>query len=125
MNKINVVILSSAQLNDSEVLKEHSSEIINFLTSHLPSESFITIGVIKNVNLINFLEENGYEISRKNQRLGSLENSNKKLIRENDLVLFFRFLNNPNIDDFIEYAKQIDGKNIKILNLTQIASNIC
>ena len=117
MNKIKAVILSSAKLNDTKILEDKYENIKSFLDLNIPEHVTITIGVIKNVNLISFLQEKGYEINRKNQRVMSLENSNKKLIRENDLVIFFKYQNNPKIDDFIKYAKSIENKKIVTLDM--------
>jgi len=117
MDKIKTVILSSAKLNDIKILEDKYKNIKSFLDLNLPEYATITIGVIKNVNLITFLKENGYEITRKNQRVMSLENSNKKLIRENDLVIFLKYQNSQKIDDFIDYAHSIDNKKIAILDM--------
>ncbi len=116
-NQKTVVILSSEQLNHTNMLEEYSQEITIFMKENIPKNHLITIGVIKNVQLIKHLQNIGYEITSKNQRSGSLGNSNRKLIRDNDLVIFFNYPDSPYISEFIDYAKRIDGKNMKILNL--------
>lgn len=115
--KTTVVILSSEQLNNTQVLETYAQEIGLFMKENIPENHLITIGVIKNVQLINYLQNNGYEIIRKNQRAGSLENSNKKLIRENDKVIFFNYPNSSKINQFIGYAQDLENKDYRVLEL--------
>ena len=116
MEETKVVILSSEKLNDLDILEKYYDEIKEFLDTNLPKNSFITIGNIKNGNLINFLKTKGYLINKKLQHVNSLENSNKKLIRENDMIIFFHYNKSSIIRNFIEYAQNFDSKEIKILN---------
>ncbi len=112
-----VVILSSEQLNNIQMLEKYSQEIELFMKENIPNNPLITIGVIKNVNLINYFQNNGYEITRKPQRSGSLENSNKKLIRDNEIVLFFNYPDSSKITEFIGYVNGLDGKDFRVLEL--------
>lgn len=116
-SKTTVVILSSEELNDKKKLEEYKSEITLFMDENLPENHLITIGAIKNIKLIEFLQDKGYEINKKAQSLPSLENSNNKLIRDNDIVIFFNCSESLHVSSFIDYARDIDNKDIKILNL--------
>lgn len=114
-----VVILSSAQLNNTKILETYTQEIELFMKENIPENSFITIGVIKNLQLINYLQNHGYVINRKNQRAGSLENSNKKLIRDNEIVIFFNYPESSKINEFIAYAHNLKDKDYRVLELGQ------
>jgi len=120
-DKKTVVILSSAILNNQDELQEYSCKIKKFLKNNIPKNYLLSIGIIKNRQLINYLHDNGYEINEINQHPNSLKNSNKKLIRNNDLVIFFNYPNSPYIDKYIQYAKE-NSKDIKILNLDEMDS---
>ncbi len=66
--KPTVVILSSQYLNNAKILKEYSQEIEQFMKENIPENSLITIGSIKNGELIMYLQDNGYEITKKNKQ---------------------------------------------------------
>lgn len=116
-SNLGIVLLSSSYFNNKEVLKQNKSRIITFISSHILEESTITIGNIKNAELINFLKENKFNVEVKRQAPSSLIPSNKKSIKESTKALFLYHSSSKNLSKFIEYAKNLDDKEFHILDL--------
>lgn len=118
MNKqTTVVILSSSDLNNTKILKGYSQKIEDFMKENIPENSLITIGSTKNFELIEYLQNKGYKIIRKIQGRSGLEKSNKKLIEDNDIVLFFNYESSFHMNAFFIYANSLDCKDIKVLEI--------
>lgn len=114
---MNTLIMSSRFLNDNDNLKDHKTEIENFLNKIIPINAVITMGNLKNVPMIKFIDSIGYKVNKKRQHPDSLYNSNRMLIRQNDLVIFLIHNNSANMTDFLEYAKEVNVKQIEVLQL--------
>ena len=112
---MNTLIMSSRFLNDN--LKDYQSEIEIFLNKVIPANAVITMGNLKNVPMIKFIDSVGYQVNKKRQHPDSLYNSNRMLIRQNDLVIFLIHNNSANMTDFLEYAKEVNVKQIEVLQL--------
>lgn len=117
-NNLDIVLLSSSYFNNKEILNQNKSKIITFISSHTLEESIITIGNIKNAELINFLKENKFNVEVKRQTPSSLVPSNRKSIKESKKVLFLYYSSSKNLSKFIEYAKNLDDKEFYILDLS-------
>lgn len=115
-NRIKIAILSSRKLNESNIFDKHKDSIESFIKEFNKDEVVITIGNIKNKLLINFIQGLGFEVTVVTQRSGSLENSNKKIIRENEMIVFLRYDESPTIGYFLDYAIEIGGKNTIPIN---------
>ncbi len=107
--------MSSSFLNDN--LKDYKSEIEFFLNKVIPSNPVITMGNLKNLPMIHFIENLGYDVNKKIQMPESLYNSNRKLIREHDLIIFLIHNHSSNMTDFCEYAKEMKINQIEVLDL--------
>lgn len=105
-----VVILSSSVFNEEKSLKVYGDDIIDFLNKYMPKYSQITIGNIKNGNLIKLLQNNQFKISVKRQHKNSLRASNRKLIKESDIAIFLNYHSSTHMEEFIEYADNIIDK---------------
>jgi len=121
-NPIKLAILSSRKLNEKEIFDKHRDTLENVIKGFDPKEVEITIGNIKNKLVINFLRDLGYKVIVVSQRSGSLYNSNKKIIRENEMIVFLRYDESPRIGEFLEYAIAIGGKSTVPININSKSS---
>ncbi len=87
--KIPAAILSSAKLNEKSIFLQYKEQIRNTLLTLEPNKYIISIGKLKNKLMIDFVHELGYEVQVIAQHPKSLKNSNRKIIKENALILFF------------------------------------
>ena len=110
--------MSSRFLNENNNLEDYKNEIENFLDKVIPVDAVITMGNLKNGPMIEFINSIGYVINKKRQHPQSLYNSNRMLIRENDLVIFLIHNNSANMTDFLEYAREENVNRIEVLNLS-------
>ena len=111
------LIMSSRYLNENNNLDSYKSQIESFLNRIISPNPVITMGNLKNVPMIHFVRSLGYDVNKKNQMPESLYNSNRKLIREHDLVIFLIHNHSSNMSDFLEYAKEMKINQIEVLNL--------
>lgn len=118
-NKIKVAILSSRKLNENDIFNKHKETIKSVMSSYSINEVDITIGNIKNKLLIDFIQELGFNVIVKRQSVPSLENSNKKIIREHEMVIFFNYEESPHISNFIDYAIEVSIPTILPINLSK------
>ena len=110
--------MSSRFLNENNNLENYKNEIENFLEKVIPMDAVITMGNLKNGPMIQFIDNIGYIVNKKIQHPQSLYNSNRMLIRQNDLVIFLIYNNSANMTDFLEYAKEVNVNKIEVLNLS-------
>ena len=115
---MNTLIMSSKFLNENNNLENYKSEIEEFLVDVIPENAVITMGNLKNGPMIKFINSIGYVVNKKRQHPQSLYNSNRMLIRQNDLVIFLIYNNSANMTDFLDYAKEMDVNKIEVLNLS-------
>ncbi|SMC10072.1 hypothetical protein [Nitratiruptor tergarcus] len=115
------VLMVSRYFNDHpKVLDLFKKEIIAFIDQY-NGNNVIRMGNILTGNIRKFLEENGYEIDviSMPRRGKGLYNKNIKMIKEATKVLAIQYENSPNIQKFINYAKQLQ-KPIEILHLQKL-----
>jgi len=110
--------MSSRFLNENNNIKDHQTEIESFLDKVIPIDAVITMGNLKNGPMIKFINSIGYDINKKRQHPESLYNSNRMLIRQNDLVIFLIYNNSANMTDFLEYAREVNVNKIEVLELS-------
>lgn len=115
---MNTLIMSSRFLNENNNLDNYKSKIEEFLADVIPENTVITMGNLKNGPMIKYVNSLGYEVNKKRQHPESLYNSNRMLIRQNDLVIFLIHNNSANMTDFLEYAKEMNVGKIEVLNLS-------
>lgn len=113
-SKIKIALLSSRKLNEQEIFNEHKNTIENFIKNFTIDEVKITIGNIKNKLIINCIQDLGFDVSIVQQQTASLENSNKKIIRENEIIVFLRYDNSPTMGYLLDYAIGIDKNTVPI-----------
>ncbi len=109
--------MSSRYLNEGNNLDNYKSRIESFLNTVIPANTVIKMGNLKNGPIIHFIRSLGYDVNKKIQMPGSLYNSNRKLIREHDLVIFLIHNHSSNMSDFLEYAKEMKVDQIEVLGL--------
>ncbi len=109
--KTKIAIFASRKFFDSEIFEPQKEKIKNALNNFSVDKVVITIGNIKNRLLIDFVKELGYTVNVIAQRNGSIENSNKKIIRENEYIIFNIYQNSSNMLSLYEYATEYN-KNI-------------
>ena len=110
--------MSSRFLNENNNLEDYQTEIENFLNKVIPKDAVITMGNLKNGPMIKYINSIGYDINKKIQHPQSLYNSNRMLIRQNELVIFLIYNNSANMTDFLEYAKEVNVNKIEVLYLS-------
>lgn len=111
------LIMSSRFLNEGDNLKNYETQIEIFLNTVIPTGAVITMGNLKNVPMIKFIKSIGYDVNKKKQMPESLYNSNRKLIREHDLVIFLIHNHSSNMSDFLDYARAENVDKIEVLDL--------
>jgi len=121
---IKLAILSSRKLNEKEIFDKHKNTLENAITSFDPKEVEITIGNIKNKLVIDLVKDLGYKVIVVSQSKGGmgLYNSNKKIIRENEMIVFFRYDESPTISEFMDYAIEIGGRSTLPININSKSS---
>jgi len=121
---IKLAILSSRKLNEKEIFDKHKNTLENAITSFDPKEVEITIGNIKNKLVIDLVKDLGYKVVVVSQSRGGmgLYNSNKKIIRENEMIVFFRYDESPTIGDFMDYTIEIGGRSTLPININSKSS---
>ena len=87
--KMPIAIFSSAIFNEKKVFAEYEAKFKNILKEFDPNKYEISIGKLKNKLFIDFVQKLGYEVNIIAQHPKSLENSNKKIIKDHELMLFF------------------------------------
>jgi len=103
-DKIDIAVFSSKKLNESDLFEISKNKIENAIKGFGKDEVVITIGNIKNKLLINFIKELGYVVNVVSQRNGSIDNSNKKIIRENEIAVFMIVDDSSNMLKLLDYA---------------------
>ena len=111
------LIMSSRYLNDGDNLDNYIAQVESFLNRMIPPNAVITMGNLKNGPMIHFIKSLGYDVNKKIQMPESLYNSNRKLIREHELVIFLIHNHSSNMTDFWEYAKEMKINQIEVLDL--------
>lgn len=113
-SKIKLALFSSGALNEQEIFDQQKDTIENFLKGFKTDEVEITIGNIKNKLIINCIQEIGFNVSIVQQQTASLENSNKKIIRENEMIVFLRYDDSPTMGYLLDYAIEIGRTTIPV-----------
>jgi len=104
--KTNLVLLSSKKLNEKDVFECHKEEIYRIVNGFEPDKYQFTVGKIHHKLLIEYLLTLGYEVNEIPQHPKSLDNSNKKLIRESDGAIFLIYNQSSIMMQLLEYAHQ-------------------
>lgn len=110
ITKNKISILCSRDLNEEKTLQKYGLLISNYICSKTDKNSIITIGNLRNGNLIKYLKDNNFRIDIKKQHPKSLIPSNKKLIKESNIVIFLNYNSSKGITTFLNYAKSIENK---------------
>jgi len=118
--KITVAVFSSAILNEKKIFTEYKDQIRNLLKDFDPAEYEISIGKLKNKLLIEFIKELGYEVKVISQHPKSLHNSNKKIIKDNALSIFFIHHNSSIMIKLLSFAQTLEGKKVVPVHLVEI-----
>ena len=113
----NITILASSKVNDIEVLENQKNKIDEFLKEHISDNDIVTIGKMKNINLIKYLECRNYEVTVKTQPKDIIIQHNKSMIKSSDITLFLNYNSSENMQRFIEYAQSLEDKEYYILDV--------
>jgi len=122
-DKIPVAVFASAKLNEIELFTEYKEDIKedikDILKSFDPAEYEISIGKLKNKLLIALLEELGYSINVVSQHPKSLSNSNRKIIKDNALNIFFIYNNSSTMIELLLFSQSLAGKTSLPIHLSK------
>lgn len=111
-------LICSKKLNDyPDLLKKCWDDIEKFLTTNHNKSMPILMGSMVTGRIRSKLESEGWTIDVQGQSYRSLYNHNKKMIRENDPILFIHTNKSGIVNEFIEYAKE-RNKKYYILNIS-------
>ncbi len=110
--KIPVAVFSSAILNEKNIFTQYKDQIRYYFQNFHPDEYKISIGKLKNKLFIDIIEELGYEVEVISQHPKSLMNSNKKIIKENALILFFIHHGSSVMTELLSFAQTLEGKTV-------------
>ena len=109
-NKIPIAVFASAKLNEIKLFTEYKDNIKDVLKDFDPAQYEISIGKLKNKLLISLLEELGYSVNVISQHPKSLLNSNKKIIKDNALNIFFIYDNSSIMIELLLFSQSLENK---------------